>query len=152
MAYFLPESTPSERNLTAKNRVWGFFAKPNKTRLENRRQTPETRRKNRPSTTPIASGVFFYGYRYYDPNAGRWINRDPIEEAGGVNLYTFVRNDGVNKWDYLGLAEVNLVDGIMNVYVRIVIALLPAEDAPEDCECPDLEYFGNAWGPVDVFV
>ena len=29
--------------------------------------------------------------------------RDPIEEAGGVNLYAFVNNDPVNYWDYLGL-------------------------------------------------
>ena len=44
----------------------------------------------------------YYGYRYYDPKTGRWPNRDPIEEEGGVNLYGFVGNDGVNKWDYLG--------------------------------------------------
>jgi hypothetical protein len=34
---------------------------------------------------------------------GRWPSRDPIEEDGGVNLYGFVGNDGVNKWDILGL-------------------------------------------------
>jgi RHS repeat-associated protein len=103
VAYFLPETAPSERNLTAKNRVWGFFAESNKTRLENRRQAPETRRKNRPMPTKTASGVFFYGYRYYDPVTGRWPSRDPIEERGGVNLYAFVGNDGVNRWDLLGM-------------------------------------------------
>ncbi|MFC7339308.1 RHS repeat-associated core domain-containing protein [Haloferula chungangensis] len=41
---------------------------------------------------------------HYDPNVGRWPSRDPIEEEGGVNLYGFVGNDGVNRWDYLGLA------------------------------------------------
>lgn len=44
----------------------------------------------------------YYGYRYYDPETGRWLNRDPIEEQGGVNLYGFVGNDGVNWLDYLG--------------------------------------------------
>jgi hypothetical protein len=34
---------------------------------------------------------------------GRFINRDPIEEQGGLNLYSFVRNNAVNYWDYLGL-------------------------------------------------
>jgi RHS repeat-associated protein len=29
------------------------------------------------------TGLLYYGYRYYDPTAGRWLNRDPIEEAGG---------------------------------------------------------------------
>jgi len=40
---------------------------------------------------------------HYDPNIGRWLNRDPIAENGGVNLYGFVGNDGVNSSDYLGL-------------------------------------------------
>jgi RHS repeat-associated protein len=43
-----------------------------------------------------------YLYRYYDPLTGRWLNRDPIEEDGGVNLYGFVENDGVNVFDILG--------------------------------------------------
>ena len=42
--------------------------------------------------------VRYYGYRYYDPVTGRWPSRDPIEERGGINLYGFVGNDGVNRW------------------------------------------------------
>lgn len=38
-----------------------------------------------------------------EPETGRWPNRDPIEERGGLNLYGFVGNDGVNRWDLLGL-------------------------------------------------
>lgn len=48
-------------------------------------------------------GMAYYGYRYYDPVTGRWPSRDPIEERGGVNLYGFVGNDGVNGVDVLGL-------------------------------------------------
>jgi uncharacterized protein RhaS with RHS repeats len=44
-----------------------------------------------------------YGYRYYDPVTGRWPSRDPIGERGGVNLYGFVGNDGLDRVDYLGL-------------------------------------------------
>lgn len=40
---------------------------------------------------------------WYHPEEGRWISRDPIEEQGGKNLYGFVDNAGVNKWDFLGL-------------------------------------------------
>jgi len=48
--------------------------------------------------------VSYYGYRYYTPQTGRWINRDPIEEKGGLSLYGFVGNDGLRKWDIFGLA------------------------------------------------
>jgi len=48
------------------------------------------------------SGYYYYGFRYYDPETSRWLNRDPIEEQGGFNLYGFVKNDGINRWDYLG--------------------------------------------------
>jgi RHS repeat-associated protein len=49
--------------------------------------------------------VAYYGYRYYDPKSGRWPSRDPIGEEGGVNLYGFIGNDGVNAWDVLGLSK-----------------------------------------------
>lgn len=49
------------------------------------------------------SGLSHYGYRYYDPITGRWPSRDPIGERGGVNLYGFVGNNVLNRWDYLGL-------------------------------------------------
>jgi hypothetical protein len=48
-----------------------------------------------------------YLYRYYDPVTGRWPSRDPIEEEGGINLYGFAGNDGVNKLDYLGMISIN---------------------------------------------
>ncbi|MCP5538197.1 MAG: hypothetical protein H7A51_18440 [Akkermansiaceae bacterium] len=48
------------------------------------------------------TGLYYYGYRYYDPVTGRWPSRDPIEEDGGNNLYGFVGNDGVNNSDLLG--------------------------------------------------
>jgi uncharacterized protein RhaS with RHS repeats len=51
----------------------------------------------------VDSGFNYYGYRFYDPGAGRWLNRDPIGEKGGVNLYGMVGNDGVGRWDRLGL-------------------------------------------------
>jgi integrase/recombinase XerD len=48
--------------------------------------------------------VTYYGYRYYNPVTGRWPSRDPIGEEGGINLYGFVGNDGVNQTDFVGLA------------------------------------------------
>jgi hypothetical protein len=46
--------------------------------------------------------LYYYGYRFYDPVTGRWPSRDPIGERGGMNLYGFVGNDGIDTWDYLG--------------------------------------------------
>jgi uncharacterized protein RhaS with RHS repeats len=49
-----------------------------------------------------------YTYRYYDPQTGRWPSRDPIEEEGGVNLYGFVGNDGLDWIDFLGREGINV--------------------------------------------
>ena len=45
----------------------------------------------------------YYNYRFYNPKDGRWINRDPIAEQGGWNLYAFVRNNAIDKRDRNGL-------------------------------------------------
>ena len=53
------------------------------------------------SSKPRISGInwYYYGFRYYDPETGRWPNRDPIEEQGG---FLYVMLNLVNRWDYLG--------------------------------------------------
>jgi RHS repeat-associated protein len=48
-------------------------------------------------------GPDLYGHRYFSPELGRFINRDPSEEQGGANLYSFCGNNGVSAWDRLGL-------------------------------------------------
>lgn len=55
--------------------------------------------------TDEETGLCYYGYRYYDPEQGRWLNRDPIGESGGMSLYGFVGNDGLNQWDNLGFTS-----------------------------------------------
>jgi len=63
------------------------------------------------------SGLYYYLYRFYDPNLQRWLNHDPIGEKGFgtlarvfardnyLNPYIFVRNDGVDNMDPLGLEQ-----------------------------------------------
>ena len=49
------------------------------------------------------SGLYYYGYRFYEPNLQRWLNEDPIGEAGGLNLFGFVGNNPINRDDPEGL-------------------------------------------------
>jgi len=50
-----------------------------------------------------ASNLDFAAYRAYDPDLGRWLSRDPINEAGGINLYDYVANGPIRAIDPLGL-------------------------------------------------
>jgi len=51
------------------------------------------------------TNLVYYNYRYYSPELGRWLSRDPIgERGGGYNLYGMVSNGVMNWWDRLGLA------------------------------------------------
>ena len=50
------------------------------------------------------TGWFNYGYRFYSPQLGRWLSRDPIGETGGENLYLFVENQSLIHQDFAGLA------------------------------------------------
>jgi len=42
---------------------------------------------------------------HYNPNIGRWISRDPIEEDGGLNLHAFVDNSPISFADDFGAAK-----------------------------------------------
>ena len=48
-------------------------------------------------------GLIYFGYRYYDPEVGRWISPDPAGSIDGPNLYAFVRNNPIKYVDYFGL-------------------------------------------------
>ena len=50
------------------------------------------------------TGLTRHGARDYDPETGRWTAKDPIQFMGGhTNLYAYVFNDPINKFDPLGL-------------------------------------------------
>ena len=49
------------------------------------------------------SGLYDYGLRFYSPSMGRWLNRDPLGEEGGINLYAAMGNNPVNSVDEYGL-------------------------------------------------
>jgi RHS repeat-associated protein len=51
----------------------------------------------------LPSGLNLTMFREYNPNFGRWMNRDPIAEAGGINLYGYVGNNPISGVDPFGL-------------------------------------------------
>ncbi|QEL82828.1 toxin (plasmid) [Bacillus sp. JAS24-2] len=50
-----------------------------------------------------ATGLYYYGYRYYMPWLGRWLNPDPAGTVDGLNLYRMVGNNPINSIDKMGL-------------------------------------------------
>lgn len=67
------------------------------------------------------TGMVGYQRRFYRPDLGRWLNRDPIEERGGENLYLFCRNNGISLFDIMGF---KCTVGTFNV-LSIVITSTP---------------------------
>jgi RHS repeat-associated protein len=50
-----------------------------------------------------ASGLYYRRNRYYDSEAGRFTQEDPLGLAGGINLYGFADGDPITYDDPLGL-------------------------------------------------
>lgn len=50
-----------------------------------------------------ATGLYYYGYRYYQPWAGRWLSTDPAGTVDGLNLYKMVMNNPVTFRDNAGM-------------------------------------------------
>lgn len=41
----------------------------------------------------------------YNPQTGRWLSRDPLDEKGGQNLFALAKNNPVGEFDILGLLD-----------------------------------------------
>lgn len=50
-----------------------------------------------------ATGFYYYGWRYYQPEFGRWSSADPGGLIDGLNLFRMVRNNPVTLRDGTGL-------------------------------------------------
>ena len=82
------------------------------------------------TVTTISCGVHYYGYRYYNPDLGRWINRDPIgekvfleqledlifgerkiEKESRKPVFLFIANNPISNYDVRGLLGMKPWDG-----------------------------------------
>jgi len=73
------------------------------------------------------TGLVYFGFRYYSPELGRFVSRDPIGARGGANLYGFLGNSPVGRWDLLGM-------------VRGCAETGGVGSNPRKCCCRDLTY------------
>ena len=62
----------------------------------------------------------FYLYPKRILREGRWLSRDPIGEADEPNLYLFVSNDAINKFDILGMWGADIHDGATRDWAKDV--------------------------------
>ncbi len=69
----------------------------------------------------FASGLIYYGQRFYLPHLGRWLNRDPIGEQDDLNLYAMVAGDPINKIDPNG--ELALVGALFSGGLDLALQL-----------------------------
>jgi RHS repeat-associated protein len=95
-----------------------------------------------------ATGLDLAVYRAYDTETGRWISRDPIEESGGINLFSYATNNPVTDLDALGLSdtETDIQWGIGKIFSWIRSRLAPeALNAPYDVAEP-IANFGQNLG------
>ena len=52
-----------------------------------------------------ATGLYYYGYRYYAPWLQRWVSADPAGNIDGVNFFIFVANNPLAHVDLGGLVR-----------------------------------------------
>ncbi|MFN8660049.1 MAG: RHS repeat-associated core domain-containing protein [Candidatus Obscuribacterales bacterium] len=77
------------------------------------------------------SGLALALYRAYSPTLGRWLNRDPIGEAGGVNLFAYVGNEPLSAVDPLGLNPLSSLSDSLKAICRDPDCVAPDNQA--DC-------------------
>ena len=81
-------------------------------------------------------GLVYYNYRYYSQQMGRWLSHDTIGEEGGINLYGFVLNNSISRWDKLGLFGMGFPDlppGLPETPPGVPVRLEPPPTGTQRC-------------------
>ena len=92
----------------------------------------------------VETGLYYYLMRFYHPPNHRWLNRDPIEEEGGVNLYAFCGNNSNSHIDLYGCSLFDYLPFLSTILAAIEKNLghVPGSAvtdysfvSPGDCKC-----------------
>lgn len=84
------------------------------------------------------------GLRFYNPQLGRWINRDRIGERGGENLYASCRNHLANGVDPLGKLTKDIASLSGPIYEKIDAGGIFRPNSSLACKCVDCTAQGNS--------
>ena len=135
MGYFLPAQSPPKHAYDASRIVATNPA-------SSRTHTDPTRQPAPPCLPYDTKQIFYYCFRYYDPQRGRWPSRDPIGEDGGVNLYVTLNNNLIDFIDLLGKCQIDF---------ECTFQSESGSSCSKDCVYPCREKSGtrhnNAYGP-----
>jgi RHS repeat-associated protein len=87
------------------------------------------------------SEIIDFGFRYYDAQLQRWLNRDPIAESGGINTLRFVRNNPIRSIDPYGLNYFGGIDQCGRMHYASpsydpANAIRPDNDSIQDLSVP----------------
>ena len=87
------------------------------------------------------TGLINFRMRWYDAETGRWLSKDPIGLSGGLNLYAFCGNNGVNHTDTLGLI---ICDHDSYIIIKTRSNQIYTLDTPSSTEfCRTINSLGN---------
>jgi RHS repeat-associated protein len=92
--------------------------------------------------TDHETGLILCTNRYYDPQTGHWLNRDPIGTLGGINIYGYCGNNPVNFSDPSGLhflgpwANPTITITWTNGHITITITWNPPAKPPQPGPTP----------------
>ncbi|MFV8800301.1 RHS repeat domain-containing protein [Yersinia sp. LJYL362] len=77
-----------------------------------------------------ATGLYYYGFRYYMPWLGRWLNADPAGTIDGLNLYRLVRNNPITLMDVDGLSPITMIYGFEPFRMEYSLSKNQTADTP----------------------
>ncbi len=92
------------------------------------------------------TGLYYFRARWYDPETGRWLSKDPLGISGGLNQYVFVENTPVNSIDPSGLTDLNLASPNDPMFLYGEMAANNPFDNTFSISAHGDE-FGNIYGP-----